>query len=141
MQELALLTVPLSSHVTVRVADGRTSVVGHSVSTDLTAGTLGFGVTCLPTELTYYDLVLGKPWLTAFNPSVNWKLNAVSLVHANKTHVLLGCQRSGMPEYVMLERIRRKSLGKKRKIVTKEQPPRPPSTSKSLSHNICYNLV
>jgi hypothetical protein len=88
-------------HVTVRVADGRTSVVGHSVSTDLTVGTLGFGVTCLPTELTYYDLVLGKPWLTAFNPSVNWKLNAVSLVHANKTHVLLGCQRSGMPGYVI----------------------------------------
>ena len=101
VQELALPTVPLSSHVTVRVADGRTSVVGHSVSTDLTVGTLGFGVTCLPTELTYYDLVLGKPWLTAFNPSVNWKLNAVSLVHANKTHVLLGCQRSGMPGYVI----------------------------------------
>eukprot|EP00884_Botryococcus_braunii_P015088 jgi/Botrbrau1/23580/Bobra.0141s0044.1 len=38
--------------------------------------------------------------------------------------------------YRVLERIRRKSLGKKHKIVTKEQPPRPPSTSKSLSHNI-----
>eukprot|EP00884_Botryococcus_braunii_P017164 jgi/Botrbrau1/4130/Bobra.0192s0005.1 len=101
VQELALPTVPLSSHVTVGVADGRTSVVGHSVSTDLTVGTLGFGLTCLPTELTYYDLVLGKPWLTVFNPIVNWKLNAVSLVHANKTHVLLGCQRSGIPGYVV----------------------------------------
>eukprot|EP00884_Botryococcus_braunii_P000442 jgi/Botrbrau1/10399/Bobra.0133s0008.1 len=44
-------------------------------------------------------------------------------------------------EDLVLGRIRRKSLGKKRKIVTKEQPPRPPSTSKSLSHNICYILV
>eukprot|EP00884_Botryococcus_braunii_P013728 jgi/Botrbrau1/22356/Bobra.0002s0034.1 len=101
VQELALPTESLSSHVTVRVADGRTSMVGHSVSTDLTVGTLGFRVTCLPTELMYYDLVLGKPWLTAFNPVVNWKLNAVSLTHDNKTHVLLGCQRSGMPEYVI----------------------------------------
>eukprot|EP00884_Botryococcus_braunii_P010917 jgi/Botrbrau1/19827/Bobra.0124s0068.1 len=101
VHELALPTESMSSHVTVRVADDRTSMVGHSVSTDLTVGTLGFRVTCLPTELTYYDLVLGKPWLTAFNPVVNWKLNAVSLVHADQTHVLLGCQRSGMPEYVI----------------------------------------
>jgi hypothetical protein len=98
VQELSLPTSPLSSPVTIRVADGRTSVVGNNVSTDLTVGTLKFGVTCLPTELTYYDLVLGKPWC---DPVVNWKLNAVSLVHDNKTHVLLGCQRSGIPEYVV----------------------------------------
>jgi hypothetical protein len=36
-----------------------------------------------------------------FNPFINWKLNAVSLVHAGKTHVLLGSQRSGLPEYVV----------------------------------------
>ena len=88
VQELSLPTVPISSPVTVRVADGRTSVVGNSVSIDLTVGSLDFGVTCLPTELAYYDLVLGKPWLTEFNPVVNWKLNAVSLIHADKTHVL-----------------------------------------------------
>ena len=32
--------VPISSPVTVRVADGRTSVVGNSVSIDLTVGSL-----------------------------------------------------------------------------------------------------
>ena len=101
VSELALPTIPMSSPVTVRVADGRTSVVGNSVTTDLTVGTLHLGITCIPTELSHYHLVLGKPWLTAFNPVVNWKLNAVSLVHDSKTHVLLGCQRSGIPEYVI----------------------------------------
>jgi hypothetical protein len=32
---------------------------------------------------------------------INWKLNAVSLVHAGKTHMLLGSQRSGLREYVV----------------------------------------
>eukprot|EP00884_Botryococcus_braunii_P012331 jgi/Botrbrau1/21099/Bobra.0558s0001.1 len=67
--------MPLSSPVTIRVAND-------------------FGVTRLPTELAYYDLVLGKPWLTVFSPVVNWKLNVVSLIHSDKTHVLVGCQRS-----------------------------------------------
>eukprot|EP00884_Botryococcus_braunii_P011744 jgi/Botrbrau1/20570/Bobra.145_2s0117.1 len=70
VQELALPTASLSSHVAIRVADGRTSIVESSVAIDLTVGSLDFGVTCLPTELAYYDLVLGKPWLTVFNPVV-----------------------------------------------------------------------
>jgi hypothetical protein len=101
VHELSLPTVPISSPVTVRVADGRTSVVKHSVNADLSVGTMHFGVTCMPTELYHYDFVLGKPWLTVFNPFINWKLNAVSLVHAGKTHVLLGSPRSGLPEYVV----------------------------------------
>jgi hypothetical protein len=101
VQELSLPTASISSPVTIRVADGRTTVVGSSVSVDLSVGSLDCRVTCLPTELAYYDLVLGKPWLTEFNPVVNWKLNAVSLFHADKTHVLLGSQRSGLPEYVV----------------------------------------
>jgi hypothetical protein len=39
--------------------------------------------------------------LTAFNPVVNWKFNALSLVAYGKTHVLLGSQRSGLPSYVV----------------------------------------
>jgi hypothetical protein len=101
LHELSLPTDPMSSHVTVRVADGRTSVVQSSVTTDLSVGFLQFGVTCLPTELYHYDVVLGKPWLTLFNPVVNWRLNAVSLVHLGKTHVLMGSQRSGLPDFVI----------------------------------------
>jgi hypothetical protein len=101
LHELSLPTVPMSSPVNVRVADGRTSVVQSSVTTDLSVGSLQFGVTCLPTELYHYDVVLGKPWLTLFNPVVNWRLNAVSLVHLGKTHVLMGSQRSGLPDFVI----------------------------------------
>jgi hypothetical protein len=79
VHELALPTASISSPVTVRVADGRTSVVQSNVTTDLSVGSLHFRVTCLPTELYHYDVVLGKPWLTMFNPVVNWKLNAVLL--------------------------------------------------------------
>jgi hypothetical protein len=43
----------------------------------------------------------GNLWLTVFNPFINWKLNDVSLVHSDKTHVLLGSQRSGLPKYVV----------------------------------------
>ena len=64
-------------------------------------GSLQVGITCLPTELYHYDVFLGKPWLTAFNPVVNWRLNDVSLFHSGKTHVLLGCKRSGLPDFVI----------------------------------------
>ena len=101
VRELPLPTNELSDHVTVRVADGRSSVTTHSAVADLTVGTLQCRVTCIPTELPHYDIVLGKPWLTEFNPDVNWKLNAVSLISSGTTHVLLGSNRSGLPEYVI----------------------------------------
>jgi hypothetical protein len=40
VQELALPTASLSSHVAIRVADGRTSIVESSVAIDLTVGSL-----------------------------------------------------------------------------------------------------
>ena len=101
VHELALPTASISSPLTVRVADGRTSVVQSNVTTDLSVGSLHFRVTCLPTELYHYDVVLGKPWLTMFNPVVNWKLNAVSLVHLGRKHVLMGHQKSGVPDFVI----------------------------------------
>ena len=61
LRELSLPTTPISSPVSVRVADGRTSIVQSSITTDLSVGTLQFGVTCLPTELYHYNVVLGKP--------------------------------------------------------------------------------
>lgn len=99
--EHPLPTNKLSTPVNIHVADGRSTVASTFVAADLTVGTFQCGVNCLPTELQYYDLVLGKPWLSQYNPTVNWKLNTVSLVHAGITHVLLGSQRSGLPEYVI----------------------------------------
>ncbi len=77
---------PLLSYpppVVINLADGRTSVTAHSVSLDLAVGTLQSQVDCIPTVLAHYDVVLGKPWLTLFNPGINWKLNVVSLVHCD----------------------------------------------------------
>jgi len=59
------------------------------------------GVNCLPIALGHYDVVLGKPWLTEFNPTVNWKLNAVYLEHLSEPHMILGCHRSDVPDYVI----------------------------------------
>ena len=71
VHELSLPTIPISSPVNVRVADGRCFVVKSSVTVDLTLGTLQVGVTCLPSVLSHYDLVLGKPRLTVFNCRVS----------------------------------------------------------------------
>jgi hypothetical protein len=49
VHELSLPIAPISSPVTLRAADGRTSVVKHSVTAALSVGTMDFGVTCMPT--------------------------------------------------------------------------------------------
>lgn len=101
VKDMPLPTTALDTPVQVQVADGRCSIANHFVTADLTVGTLQCRVNCIPTELSHYDIVLGKPWLTAFNPDVNWKLNAVSLVHEGSTHVLLGGTRSDLPKYLI----------------------------------------
>ncbi|KAJ9520579.1 hypothetical protein QJQ45_007435 [Haematococcus lacustris] len=35
-----------------------------------------------------YDVVLGKPWLTAKNPDINWPLERITLRHAGAVHTL-----------------------------------------------------
>jgi Retroviral aspartyl protease len=96
-----LPTTALCSPVMVSVADCRSSTAMHNASIDLSVATLSCRVECIPMGLEHYDAVLGKPWLTASNPVVNWKLNRVSLVHEGLTHVLLGGQRSDIPKYVI----------------------------------------
>lgn len=60
VHELTLPTISISSLVTVRVADGISSVVRSSVTAVLNVGTLHVRVTCLPTKLYHYDLMLGN---------------------------------------------------------------------------------
>eukprot|EP00884_Botryococcus_braunii_P014604 jgi/Botrbrau1/23144/Bobra.0437s0001.1 len=108
MQPPLFLQVLLMLYCFLRVVTERSTV--SQLVTKLLPGTR-LTVLCCPSDcgqftvsplsLAYYDFVLGKPWLTVFNPVVNWKLNAVSLIHYDKTHVLVGCQRSGIPEYVV----------------------------------------
>lgn len=40
------------------------------------------------TKLASYDLILGKPWLTAYNPDVDWTSNTVQLVKGAHSYTL-----------------------------------------------------
>jgi hypothetical protein len=40
------------------------------------------------TKLANYDIILGKPWLTMFNPAINWTNNNIKLYTRGQTHVL-----------------------------------------------------
>jgi hypothetical protein len=42
----------------------------------------------LVTPLEGYDVILGKPWLTQYNPDVDWTANAVTITLAGTVHCL-----------------------------------------------------
>lgn len=44
------------------------------------------------TKLANYDLILGKPWLTAFNPDIDWERNLVKLTSGNTAYTLAPTQ-------------------------------------------------
>jgi hypothetical protein len=101
MHALVLPTMLLNSLLTVNLVDGRAKVTDQVCAVDLSVGSFQFRVDCLPTELHDYDVVLGMPWLTAFNPSISWRLNTICLVDGESTHVLIGSQCSDVPKYVI----------------------------------------
>jgi hypothetical protein len=40
------------------------------------------------TKLSEYDLILGKPWLTAANPNIDWASNIIRVCKGDQSHVL-----------------------------------------------------
>jgi Retroviral aspartyl protease len=98
---LYLPITPWSNLLTVNLADSRASIANHSVEADLTVGDFHCRVKCIPTSLQHYDIVLGKPWLTYFNPTLNLRLKSLALVSGTNTHVLFGRKRSDVPDYVL----------------------------------------
>jgi hypothetical protein len=40
------------------------------------------------TQLANYDLILGKPWLSYFNPDIDWVDNTVAVTHKGHTCIL-----------------------------------------------------
>ena len=88
--DLSLPAVPLAPPIVVSYADGKGKVATHNVWVDLTVGSLQFEAQCTPTVLAHYDVVLGKPWSTRFNPEINWKHNVVSLQSRDFVHVFSG---------------------------------------------------
>jgi hypothetical protein len=96
-----IVSTPLHTLLTVRQADGETSVATHFVKLGLQISSLQNNVNCIPAPLSHFDVVLGKPWLTDMNPDINWRLNAVSLKLQDTVHVLLGCAQTHLPAFVI----------------------------------------
>ena len=63
----------------VKLADGTKCSVEYVVSAALQLGKLHEARSLLVTELDGYDVILGKPWLTAHNPSIDWIANTVTV--------------------------------------------------------------
>jgi hypothetical protein len=96
-----IVSTPLHTLLSIRQADGQTSVATHFVELGLQISSLQSRVNCIPAPLSHYDVVLGKPWLTDMNPDINWRLNAVSLQSEGSVHVLLGCAQTHLPAIVI----------------------------------------
>ena len=63
----------------VKLADGTKCSVEYVVSAALQLGELHEARSLLVTELDGYDVILGKPWLTAHNPSIDWIADTVTV--------------------------------------------------------------
>jgi Reverse transcriptase (RNA-dependent DNA polymerase)/Retroviral aspartyl protease len=75
----------------VRLADG--SEVKSSAllpRARIRIGTYKDSINLHSTELHGFDVVLGKDWLEAVNPDIDWKSNLIRFRHAGKRHTLRG---------------------------------------------------
>jgi hypothetical protein len=81
-QTKSLTLIPLRSPKRIRVVDGRTSLAGpvtHYVSLDLSVSQhTEKSVRFYVTQLGQYNIILGKPWLAAHNPLVDWEKNTLT---------------------------------------------------------------
>ena len=74
-------TENLGDQFTVTMADGRTSSTAQTrtVPLNLVSPNLREKVAFTVFPLTKYDVILGKPWLSANNPAVNFRTNEVQI--------------------------------------------------------------
>ncbi|MGB8166644.1 MAG: retropepsin-like aspartic protease, partial [Chthoniobacteraceae bacterium] len=86
--DLALPTMA-GEAMAVRLGDG------HHVDASLLVPRLSFRVKSFKdtrsfrvTQLAGYDIILGKPWLTQYNPSINWVDNTIKLQRGSNTFIL-----------------------------------------------------
>jgi len=63
------------------------------------------------TKLSSYDLILGKPWLTMFNPDIDWERNTIKLKKGVHTHTLVPKQyNEGAGEVCVISALQLKRL-------------------------------
>ena len=81
----------------VRLADGSDRTIEYETPALLQIGVLVETRPLLVTTLDGYDVVLGKPWLSAHNPKIDWRTHAVKLSAATGFEVSPG---QGGPHHV-----------------------------------------
>ena len=81
----------------VRLADGSDRSIEYETPALLQIGVLVETRPLLVTTLDGYDVVLGKPWLSAHNPKIDWRTHAVKLSAATGFEVSPG---QGGPHHV-----------------------------------------
>ena len=74
----------------VRLADGSDRSIEYETPALLQIGVLVETRPLLVTTLDGYDVVLGKPWLSAHNPKIDWRTHAVKLSAATGFEVAPG---------------------------------------------------
>ena len=69
--------IPLTptSPIPVLLANGSTSITSHTASINFQRFNYSDTLHPIVYDLGKYDLILGKPWLTKINPSINWRTN------------------------------------------------------------------
>ena len=78
-----------SHHTGVHFADGSHGAArGQLRASLLKIGRYRDRQTLLAVPLSGYDAILGTPWLTSVNPSINWQANTVTFSHRGETITL-----------------------------------------------------
>lgn len=77
--------------IPIILPDGSSSISSHTCSVSIARDKYSDNLDTLLYPLQNYDLILGKPWLTSINPSINWRTNDLHFTH-NGHQVLWTCR-------------------------------------------------
>lgn len=88
VERLGLKVVPAEVNTCVLLADGsrhESFLVVPNVRIKIGNLCMKFPLHVLPIQ---HDIILGKPWLSAYNPNIDWRFNTVEILHQGRTYVL-----------------------------------------------------
>lgn len=94
---LGMVPEPLVDPPVINMADSRPRVAeGYHPALDIAIGTYSDSVSALVTDLGgQWDMILGRTWLTRYNPLIDWRHDTLAFVDASgRVHTLRG-ERAG----------------------------------------------
>jgi len=72
----------------VELPDGTLLAATQSDPVDLEVSGLRSSIRAVVVELSAYEVILGKPWFTKFNPTVNWQTHKLSVQNGSDVVVI-----------------------------------------------------